>query len=174
MNADGHHDPRASAAARSHSRGAIYARFREWRVHTLPDASYQIAPAFWTPAGLRYRATFDARVWPVIKRREPTITGLAYTARAFYLVVVARSLTYEHVARLIHCRALMRGDPDYQEHRGKRVSMLVLCDDCPPAIADFARRHPVRVLAQPGPQPGPGDLNGRHGEPLNVTKPLSP
>jgi hypothetical protein len=68
----------------------------------------------------------------------------------------------------------MRGDGDYREHRGKRVSMLVLCDDCPPAVADFARRYRVRVIAQPGPEPGPGDINGCAREPLNSTRSFSP
>jgi hypothetical protein len=63
-------------------------------------------------------------------------------------VVVAGVATYEHVARLIHCRALVRDDPDYQAHRGKRVLLVMLCDDCPPAVADFARRYHVRVIGQ--------------------------
>jgi hypothetical protein len=174
VNAEDQRDPSTPVAARSHARGAIYARFREWRAHTLPDASYQLGPAFWTVAGLKYAATVDPIIVPSVKRREPQLTGLAYTARAIHLVVVAGAATYEHVARLIHCRALMRDDPDYQEHRGKSVKLVMLCDYCPPAVADFARRHRVRVLAQPGPQPGPGDVNGFHGEALNVTKPLSP
>ena len=142
------HDPSPPAVGRSHREHPSFARFRAWRERAMPIASYRIAPAFWTPAGLLYRATFDPIVWPVIKRREPTITGLAYTPRALYLVVVARSPSYEHAAKLIHCRALARDDADYAEHRGKRVKLLVVCDDCPPAVADFARRYHVRVIAQ--------------------------
>jgi hypothetical protein len=112
----------------------------------LPHASYQIAPAFWTPAGLKYAATVEPIIVPAVKRREPQVTGLAYTDRTVYLVVVAGAATYEQVARLVHCRALMRRDPDYQEHQGKRVSMLLFCDECTPAVADFARRQRVRTV----------------------------
>ena len=84
----------------------------------------------------------------MVKRGEPQITGFAYTTRRIYLVIVARIGSYEHVARLLHFRALFSDDPDYVEHRYKRVSMLILCDDCPPAALDFARRHHVRVIAQ--------------------------
>ena len=174
MNVDGQRDPSGFAAARSHARGAIYARFREWRAHTLPDASYQLGPAFWTVAGLKYAATVDPIIVASVKRREPQLTGLAYTARAIYLVVVAGAASYEHVARLIHCRALMRGDSDYREHRGKRVSMLVLCHDCPAAVADFARRHRVRLIAQPAPKPAPAPGEGYTSGAPTVMKPLSP
>jgi len=66
--------------------------------------------------------------------------------------MVASIASYEHVAKLIHCRALMRDDPDYFEHRHKGVYSILLCDDCPEAIRDFARRHHVPVIAQPGPR----------------------
>jgi hypothetical protein len=174
VNVDGQRDPSGFAAARSHARGAIYARFREWRAHTLPDASYQLGPAFWTVAGLKYAATVDPIIVASVKRREPQLTGLAYTTRAIYLVVVAGAVTYEHVARLIHCRALMRDDRDYEEHRGKSVKMVMLCDDCPPAVADFARRYHVRVIGQPVPKPAPAPADGYRRASLNVTKPLSP
>lgn len=151
VNADGQRDPSASVAARSQSRGAIYARFRAWREHTLPHASYQLAPAFWTSAGLKYGSGFDAVMLPAVKRREPQLTGLAYTARAVYLVVVAGAAAYEHVARLIHCRALMRGDPDYFELRGKRVSMILLACTIESPVADFARRSRVRIVTQCAP-----------------------
>jgi len=140
------HDLPTSHAMRSNSRGRVYVRFRAWRERHLPDASYQIAPAFWTSAGSKYAASVEPILVPAVKRREPQLTGLAHTERAIYLVVVARAATYEHVARLIHCRALMRDDPDYQEHRGKRVSMLMLCDECAPGVADFAHRQRVRTL----------------------------
>ena len=125
-----------------------FVRFRAWRESTLPLASYVIAPAFWTPAGLARAAAVEPIVVPVTKRREPTLTGLTYSARAVYLVVAAKVATYEQIAKLIHCRILMRDDPDYQEHRGKRVCLVMLCDNCPPAVLDFARRHRVRVIEQ--------------------------
>ena len=84
----------------------------------------------------------------MVKRGEPQITGLAYTARRIYLAMVAGIGSYEHIARLLHVRDLIRDDPDYSWHRGKRVSMLLLCDDCSPAVADFACRQRVRVLAR--------------------------
>jgi hypothetical protein len=97
---------------------------------------------------------------PAGKRREPQLSGLAYTARALYLVVCASVASYEHVAKLIHCRALMRDDPDHAEHRGKRVFMLLLCDDCSPAVADFASRQRVRILTAPV-SSGMGDASAR-------------
>ena len=125
----------------------------------MPDASYQIGPAFWTVAGLKYAATVDPIIVASVKRREPQLTGLAYTARAIYLVVAAGAANYEHIAKLVHCRALMRADPDYIEHRGKRVSMVMLCDDCPAVVADFARRHRVRVSRNRDPNRDTGDSN---------------
>jgi hypothetical protein len=112
-------------------------------------ASYQLAPSFWTPAGLRRWASLAATELPVAKRTEPQVTGLAWTAQTLFLVMAARDATYEHAARLIHCRALVRDDPDHAEHRDKRVSMILLCADCPPAVADFARRHRIRVIRFP-------------------------
>ena len=148
VNADAQDYRFASVAGVRSLRGGIYARFRIWREGTLPHASYQIAPAFWTVAGFKYAATVDPVIVAAVKRREPGITGLAYTGRAVYLVVVAGAATYEHIARLTHYRALMRRDPDYQEHRGKRVSAIVLCDSCGAAVRDFARRSRVRVIAK--------------------------
>jgi hypothetical protein len=131
---------------RSHNANATAARFREWRVSELPRCSYQMAPAFWTPARLKQLQGTDAAEMRMYKRREPQITGLAYTHSRIFLVMAATVATYEHVAKLIHCRALMRRDPDYFEHLGKRVYSILLCDDCPEAIRDFARRHHVQVL----------------------------
>jgi hypothetical protein len=116
----------------------------------LPHASYQISPCFWLDASLKRGADVDPMLLPALKRREPQITGLAYGERAIWLVVVAGTATYEHIARLMHCRALMREDPDHAEHRDKRVSMVMLCDDCSPAVLDFARRHRVNVITQAG------------------------
>jgi len=149
VNADAPHEPTTCFGPLSHRQHPAFARFRAWRERTLPHASYQIAPAFWTPAGLQYAATVDPIVAPSVKRREPTVTGLAYTARTIHLVACTRDAGYEQIAKLIHCRALMRDDPDHAEHRGKRMFMLLLCDDCSPAVADFARRQRVRILIAP-------------------------
>jgi hypothetical protein len=136
-------------AQRSRASAAIAARFRAWRERTLPRAAYQLQPNFWTLAGLAGAADLAPNLRRAVKRTEPQLTGLAYTAHRVYLTIVAGSATHEHVAKLIHCRALMRDDPDYAEQRGKRVSILLLCDDCSPAAADFARRQRVRILTAP-------------------------
>ena len=122
------------------------ARFRLWRERAMPLASYQLAPAFWTPAGLVRAAASPPHMRQAVKRLEPSLSGLAYTPRRIDLVVAAGAADYQHVAKLIHCRALMRADPDYSEHRGKRVSMILLANQVAPAVADFARRHHVRVI----------------------------
>jgi hypothetical protein len=128
--------------------GAIYDCFRRWREHGLPRASYRIAPRFWTTAGLTHAEGLADSRRRAVKSFEPMLTGIAWTPRRVFLVVAATVPSYEHVGRLIHCAALFRADPDYAEHRGKRVSMLLLCDDCSPAVADFACRQRVRVLAR--------------------------
>jgi len=145
------HDLPTEPAPRSHAADSMYARFRAWRERSLPLASYRLMPAFWTPAGRIRWLSLNSTTLLVAKRTEPQLTGLAYTARRLHLVVVAGFATYEQVARLIHCRALVRDDPDYAEHRGKRVSLILLCDDYPPAVLDFARRHRVRVIASAAP-----------------------
>jgi len=76
------------------------------------------------------------------------LTGMAYAPRNVHLVIATRVGDYADVARLIHCRSLMRDDPDHAEHRDKHVSMVLLCDQVPPAIEDFARRHHVRIVAR--------------------------
>ena len=136
-------------AQRSRASAAIAARFRAWRERTLPRAAYQLQPNFWTPAGRAGAAELAPNLRRAVKRTEPQLTGLAYTAHRIYLVIVAGSATHEHVAKLVHCRALMRNDPDYADQRGKRVSMLLHCDDCSPAVADFASRQRVRILIAP-------------------------
>ncbi|HVA81421.1 MAG TPA: hypothetical protein VNF29_10900 [Candidatus Binataceae bacterium] len=150
------------------------ARFRLWRERSLPRASYQIMPVFWTPAGLANAADLAPHMRKAVKRSEPSLSGLAYTPRRIDLVVAAGAASYEHVAKLIHCRALMRADPDYSEHRGKRVSMILLANQVDPAIADFARLCRVRVIvssATPGAEtaiaPAPASqINGSIGPPI--------
>ena len=116
-------------------------------------ADYQLAANFWTPTSLARTVGLAEHECRMVKRGEPQITGFAYTTRRIYLVMVARIGSYEHIARLLHVCALVSDDPDYVEHRYKRVSMLILCDDCPPAALDFARRHHVRVIAQGAQRP---------------------
>lgn len=83
------------------------------------------------------------------KNFEPRVTGIAWTSRRLYLVIATAAASYEHVAQLIHARALIRGDPDYADQRGKRVSMVLLADKADPSIVDFARRQRVRILVAP-------------------------
>ncbi len=42
----------------------------------------------------------------------------------------------------------LRADPDYIEHNGKRVTMLLLANQVDPSIADFCRRQRVRILTR--------------------------
>jgi hypothetical protein len=136
------------ASKRGHNQNARpdLTRFRRWREQTLPRASYLITPRFWTPAGLAsVQAQANSRR-AALKSFEPLLTGLAHSPRRVHLAVATRTADYADVACLIHCRALMRDDPDYAEHRGKRVSMLILCDQAPPAVLDFAHRMRVRIM----------------------------
>src|SRR5215469_6664373 len=126
--------------------GAVFDCFRRWREQTLPRASYRIAPRFWTPPGLTRAEGLADSYRRAVKSFEPMLTGIAWTPRRVYLVVAATAPSYEHVGRLIHCAALFRADPDYAEHRDKRVSRLMLCDDCAPGVADFARRQRVQTF----------------------------
>jgi hypothetical protein len=123
----------------------MLARFRTWRERAAPHAAYQLMPRFWTPAGLA-----DTKGMPEGRRRaaktfEPCLTGMAWTAGRLYLVVATREASYEHVAKLIHSRTLMSTDPDYAEQQGKRISALILCDDAPLAVLDFARRYRIQI-----------------------------
>jgi hypothetical protein len=131
-------------------------RFRAWRERTLPRGTYRIEPRFWTPAGLQFAEGLPDWQRRALKSFEPRVTGMAWSASRVHLVIVAGAAAYEHVAKLIHARDLMRTDPDYIEHRGKRVSMVLLANKVEPAIADFARRHRVRIsvpVAMTGNQP---------------------
>jgi hypothetical protein len=128
---------------------AMAVRFRIWRERTLPRAAYRLEARFWTPAGRQFAE--GLRDWQrrACKNFEPRVTGIAWTSRRLYLVIAAAAATYEHAAQLIHARALLRADPDYIEHRGKRVTMLLLANRVEPPIADFARRQRVRILIAP-------------------------
>ena len=134
--------------AKPRGNSAMAVRFRIWRERTLPHAAYRLEARFWTPEGLR-----SAEPLPVWQRRaaknfEPRVTGIAWTSHRLHLVIATAAATYDHAAQLIHARALIRADPDYSEHRGKRVSMVLLADEVDPSIADFCRRQRVRILTQ--------------------------
>jgi hypothetical protein len=142
------YDPFLPPAALGTNGGAAIARFRALREMAWPRASYKLHPHFWTPAGRRRCSSFDPMIWPVAKTSEPMLTGMAWTARNVYLVVVAFTARYEQIGRLIHCQSLIRRDPDYVEHRGKRVLSILFCDSCSLLLADFARRHKVRIATR--------------------------
>jgi len=138
------------APSRNGSRptSAVFDDFRRWRERALPHAFYRVAPRFWTPAGLTCTERLADAHRRAAKCREPRLTGMAWTRNRLYLVVAATTASYEHVGRLLHCAALFRDDPDYTEHRGKRVSMLLHCHECSSVVADFAHRHRVRTVTR--------------------------
>ena len=137
-------------APRSRSTEATFARFREWRGREFPFHSYAIAPNLWTPRRLKQLKATDPAELRMYKRREPQITGIVYDASITILVMVASAASHEHVAKLIHCRALMRRDPDYFVHLGKRRHSWLICDACPAAVRDVARRHHVQIITAAG------------------------
>jgi hypothetical protein len=153
-------EPYASLRNGSQPGGAVFDGFRRWHEQTLPRASYRIAPRFWTPGGLTHAEGLADPHRRAVKSFEPMLTGIAWTPRRFYLVVAATAPGYDHVGRLIHCTAPFRADPDYAEHRGKRVSLILLANNEPPALADFARRYRVRTLTTPV-SSGAGDASAR-------------
>jgi hypothetical protein len=128
---------------------AMAVRFRIWRERALPRAAYRLEARFWTPAGRQFAEGLPDWQRRACKNFEPRATGIAWTSKRLYLVIAAAAATYEHAAQLIHARALLRADPDYIEHRGKRVTMLLLANRVEPSIADFARRQRVRILISP-------------------------
>jgi len=139
-------EPSPEQPPRLQSRNALDARFRVWRERSLPRAAYQLQPNFWTAHGLSRASHLAPNERRMVKRGEPQLTGMAYTARSLYLVQVAGAGTYQHIAKLMHVRSLVRDDPDYSGHQGRRVSLILLADRVPAAIADFARRHRIRVI----------------------------
>jgi hypothetical protein len=130
---------------------AMAVRFRIWRERTLPRAAYRIEPRFWTQAGLQFAEGKPDWQRRALKSFEPRVTGIAWTSSRLYLVIATNTAAYEHAAQLMHARALLCADPDYAEHRGKCVSMILLANKVEPAIADFARRQRVRVIASDAP-----------------------
>jgi hypothetical protein len=165
-----HHDPLEPPAAAARRYRNQFPRFRALREYAWPNASYQLQPAFWslserasamgviassiTPATNCDSAENAPRPADVqaelrmLKQRCRQITGMAWTSRAVYLVGVATFAAYEQVARLMDCRTLLRLDSDYAEHRGKRIVAIVFCDKTAPHVAQFARRHRIRIVTQ--------------------------
>jgi hypothetical protein len=71
---------------------------------------------------------------------------MAHSERDVFLVEVAGELTAEHVGRLLYLADLWRRDPDYLEHRSKRVHLVMLVRRADLALLDFARRRRIRAL----------------------------
>src|SRR5712692_5623180 len=95
----------------------------------------------------------------MIKNWEPRLTGMAYSEREVFQIEVAGKLTAEHVGRLLYLADLWLRDPDYLEHRSKRVHLVRLVRGADLALLDFARRRRSRVLVL-----GAGDDLGRVSE----------
>ncbi len=95
----------------------------------------------------------------MIKNWEPRLTGMAYSEREVFQIEVAGELTAEHVGRLLYLADLWLRDPDYLEHRSKRVHLVRLVRGADLALLDFARRRRIRVLVL-----GAGDDLGRVSE----------
>jgi hypothetical protein len=135
----------ALAAKPKRDRGWTFAAFRAWRHRAHPGSSYQIAPAVWRPE--RY-AEFcrepDARR-RALKNWEPRFTGLACSDHAVFLVEVVGELTAEIVGKLLYCADLFRRDPDYDQHRHKRMYLVILAREATTSLRDFARRCHIRV-----------------------------
>jgi hypothetical protein len=129
---------------------AMAVRFRVLREQNLPRAAYRIEPRFWTSAGRQRAEVIPDWQRRACKNFEPRVTGIAWTLSRLYLVVATNTANQVHVAQLIHARALIRADPDYIEHQDKRVSMVLLAEKVEWPIADFARRHRVRIVVPNG------------------------
>ncbi len=81
-----------------------------------------------------------------MKNWEPRLTGFAYSDGDAYLVEVAAELSAEIIGRMLYLVDLWRRDPDYIEHRGKRVHVVTLVRATTTDLIDFARRRRIRVV----------------------------
>ena len=73
---------------------ATAVRFRIWRDRTLPRASYQIEPRFWTPARLQFAKGKPDWQRRALKSFEPRVTGMAWTCGRLYLVIATNTAAY--------------------------------------------------------------------------------
>jgi hypothetical protein len=136
----------ASAKPTKPATGWTFAAFREWKAREHPDAAYQVAPRVWTPDGIGRAAGKAERERRMIKNWEPRLAGMAYCDREVFLVVVESELSAEHAGRLLYLADLWRRDPDYLQHRSKRVHLVMLVRKADRALLEFARRRRIRVL----------------------------
>lgn len=133
--------PKARAVA-----GWTFAAFRAWREREHPKSSYQIGPHVWRPERCDGGAVVEHRMNPAMKNWEPRLTGFAYSDSDVYLVEVAAVLSAEHIGRLLYLVDLWRRDPDYLQHRNKRVHVVAIVREATGDLIDFARRRRIRVV----------------------------
>jgi hypothetical protein len=126
--------------------GWQFAVFRAWREREHPRSSYQIAPHLWRPEWQSQAEGAREPMRRALKNWEPRLTGMAYSGSALYLVEVVAELNAEQVGRLLYLADLFRRDPDYAEHRSKRVHLVMLARKAAPSVLDFARRRRIRVV----------------------------
>ncbi len=145
MSGESAHD----AAPAEHSRrkgGWRFAAFRQWREREHPRSSYQIAPAVWRPESLARIEGESGAKRRALKSWEPRLTGFTCSERALYLVEVVAELGAESVGKLLYLADLFRHDPDYAEHRDKRLHLPMLAREAAPSLLEFARRRRIRVV----------------------------
>ena len=82
---------------------------------------------------------------------------MAYSDRIVHLVQVVDELRAEQIGRMLYLADLFRRDPDYAEHRSKRVHLVMLARKAAPSVVDFARRRRIRVVVSSA----AGDEDGR-------------
>ena len=126
--------------------GWLFAVFRAWREREHPQSSYQIAPALWRPEWQSQAEGVRDRTRQALKNWEPRLTGMAYSDRVVHLVQVVAELRAEQIGRMLYLADLFRCDPDYAEHRSKRVHLVMLARKAAPSVLDFARRRRIRVV----------------------------
>jgi len=126
--------------------GWQFAVFRAWREREHPRSSYQIAPPLWRPEWQSQAEDAREPMRRALKNWEPRLTGMAYSDRIVHLVQVVAELRAEHIGRMLYLADLFRSDPDYGEHRSKRVHLVILARKVAPSVLDFARRRRIRVV----------------------------
>lgn len=133
--------PKAKAAA-----GSTFATFRAWREREHPRASYQIAPRVWRPESYAQLGGCADANRRAMKNWEPRLVGMAYSDRDVYLVEIANELSAEGIGRLLYLVDLWRRDPDWVEHRSKRLHLVMLVRGATADLIDFARHRKIRVM----------------------------
>jgi hypothetical protein len=126
--------------------GWQFAVFRAWREREHPQSSYEIAPRVWRPEWQGQAQGVRDRTRQALKNWEPRLTGMAYSDRIVHLVDVVAELRAEEIGRMLYLADLFHRDPDYGEHRSKRVHLVMLARKVAPSVLDLARRRRIRVV----------------------------